>query len=509
MKPTYVARKSLADESDGDLLRRVVEGRDEAAFECLVARHGQLVMGACIRTLGNRQDAEDAFQAVFLTLASRAQSIRKPEAISGWLYEVAVRISFNVRRKNARWNRVMSDAKDSVTSSSERSSSDAMLELLDEELNRLPPRYRDVLVMCDLQGCSHRDAARSLGVPVSTVTTRVNRGRQKLRESLLRRLPVVTMPLLTATLVEASERVEVPAALVHKTARSAIFLLAGENSPSSGVNARVTDLVHEVMRNFMFAKLKMTVTVIAVLAGLGVILPVFGFSVGSTDSTVLAKEILFDDFEDGSISDSSPVLWNAEQSNLAVQDGSLIVSGAGVPLAVPVLGELSNVSIQVQLRILEGDYAGVSGRRISSGQHRGYFAAVGEFSDNGQIGHDSFLAYNNSLEILDVKNVDFNPKVEDVILQLDIIGNRVTYWAWPANGIRPDQPLGSVIDNTISSGKIFLWASSPGLVGNKNGRAAFRYVRVADAPIVPEPASLSLVAGAPFLIALYLRRRWR
>src|SRR5262245_14012130 len=81
------------DRSDGQLLHRFATMRDEAALEALVRRHGPAVLGVCLRVLGHAQDAEDAFQAAFLVLARKAGSIRRGEALAGWLYRVAFHIA--------------------------------------------------------------------------------------------------------------------------------------------------------------------------------------------------------------------------------------------------------------------------------------------------------------------------------------------------------------------------------------------------------------------------------
>jgi hypothetical protein len=210
-----------------------------------------------------------------------------------------------------------------------------------------------------------------------------------------------------------------------------------------------------------------------------------------------AATIFYDDFEDGSLVDGQPVSWTPGQdANLKIEKGSLVVTGRSVPLAVPSIDSLTDVSIQVRMRVLEGDYAGIAGRR-TTGVRRGYFTAVGEYLDQGKRKNDAFLAYAGSLETLHAQDVGFDPKLEDVILQLDIFGNKISYWAWPADEPRPAAPIGSVVDDVLSSvsGGIYLWASSPGLSGALTGSAAFRYVRVANAPI-PEPSTLGLLGLA-------------
>src|SRR3954447_1120101 len=88
--------------TDGQLLARFLDGRDEAAFAALVRRHGPMVLGVCRRVLGHAHDAEDAFQATFLVLARKARSLADPEAVGPWLYGVAYRTALEARAMSRR-----------------------------------------------------------------------------------------------------------------------------------------------------------------------------------------------------------------------------------------------------------------------------------------------------------------------------------------------------------------------------------------------------------------------
>jgi DNA-directed RNA polymerase specialized sigma24 family protein len=88
--------------SDAQLLKRFVERRDESAFELLLYRHGAMVWGICHRVLRDHHDAEDAFQAAWLTLARKGGSIGRRDAVSSWMYKVAFRISLRLRTANRR-----------------------------------------------------------------------------------------------------------------------------------------------------------------------------------------------------------------------------------------------------------------------------------------------------------------------------------------------------------------------------------------------------------------------
>jgi RNA polymerase sigma factor (sigma-70 family) len=182
---------SLGGVSDGDLLRRFIARGDQAAFAAILARHGRMVLSVCRATLGRLHDAEDAFQATFLVLARRPGSIRDPELLGPWLHGVARRTAHKARVAAAR-RRSHEEAKaalegDRVEDMASRPFGRDEEAALHEEIGRLPEHYRLAVVLCDLQGHSHAEAARRLRRPVGTVSARISRARQILRARLARR----------------------------------------------------------------------------------------------------------------------------------------------------------------------------------------------------------------------------------------------------------------------------------------------------------------------------------
>src|SRR5438552_17918293 len=133
--------------TDRQLLHRFATQHEEAAFELLVERHGPAVLGVCRRVLRHEHDAEDVFQATFLTLARRASSIRKPESLGCWLYGVASRLAFQVRASAAK-RKTVSIVREPV----QPSAGQELCAVLDEELNRLAFRYQAPIVLCYLEG---------------------------------------------------------------------------------------------------------------------------------------------------------------------------------------------------------------------------------------------------------------------------------------------------------------------------------------------------------------------
>src|SRR5688572_18491544 len=157
--------QALRGAADRELLRRVAAGADEAAFRVVAERHGPMVFGVCARLLGNRHDAEDALQATFLVLARRAGSVRQSESLASWLHGVARRVALRLRRADRR--RTAREQAAAAPDAHAPADSLAWAEVragLDEELGRLPVAYREVLVLCYLEGLTRDEAGQRLGI---------------------------------------------------------------------------------------------------------------------------------------------------------------------------------------------------------------------------------------------------------------------------------------------------------------------------------------------------------
>jgi RNA polymerase sigma factor (sigma-70 family) len=164
--------------TDGLLLRRYLDEGDAAAFAALVRRHGAMVLGVCRRVLGHEQDAEDAFQATFLVLARKAASIDSSRAVGSWLYGVAYRAALKAREAASRRR-----ARERAAGQRRVEEWPALLEChedLDREIARLPEVYRTAVVLCELQGLSRKEAARQLGCPEGTLSSRLAKARRLL-----------------------------------------------------------------------------------------------------------------------------------------------------------------------------------------------------------------------------------------------------------------------------------------------------------------------------------------
>jgi RNA polymerase sigma factor (sigma-70 family) len=204
-----------AGPGDGELLLAWLSG-EQAAFARLVKRHGPMVLAVCRRALGQEQDAEDAFQATFLLLAGKADSVRKHESLAGWLHEVANHMAADARKAAARRRRHEGQAAEPRPAPDPARAADwqEVQAALDEEVRRLPAVYREPFVLCCLENVSCAEAARRLGQKEGTVWSRLARARQRLRDRLRRR--GVSLPaVLAAAAVSGNTALSaVPARLV-------------------------------------------------------------------------------------------------------------------------------------------------------------------------------------------------------------------------------------------------------------------------------------------------------
>ncbi len=258
---TLAGADGAAEASDGALLEQFLARRDEAAFADLVRRHGPMVLGLCRRVLGDGHDAEDAFQATFLVLFRRARALRgQRDSLAGWLYTVAYHVALKARSAAAR-RRLEGQVDMPRTEAPPEQTWADLQPVLDEELNRLPDRYREPLVLCYLQGKTNEEAARLLRCPVGTVKSRLARGRDLLRGRLSRRGVTVAPALLGATLARATA--SVPAPLVEATVRTALVLAGGKAGAAS---LSVAALAEGVLKAMLAAQLRVATGLLVAVA---------------------------------------------------------------------------------------------------------------------------------------------------------------------------------------------------------------------------------------------------
>jgi RNA polymerase sigma factor (sigma-70 family) len=259
---------SLTGLSEGQLLGRFAGG-DEGAFEALVTRHGPMVLGICRRLLYDRRDVEDAFQATFLVLLRKARALRDPEGLSPWLHSVAYRVAARIRSNSAR--RPAEESRgarpEAVEAACELERSE-LRALLDEEIHRLPEKYRRPVVLCYLEGRTHEEAARRLRCSAGSVRGRLDRARQKLKDRLGRRgvAPAAGLAALAAGAESASAAV--PAPLIAGTIAT-LTRAATATAVSGAASVSALELADAVFRGMIVAKLKVAALLVAGMIALG------------------------------------------------------------------------------------------------------------------------------------------------------------------------------------------------------------------------------------------------
>jgi RNA polymerase sigma factor (sigma-70 family) len=185
---SYLRRLRPGEEAneDSELLARFAAG-DGGALEALVRRHAPLVWGVCRRRLTRDADAEDAFQATFLVLVRKARSLANGRPLGPWLHTVAARTAAKARaaamRRAAREGAAVEAAAPPGDDPAQREAR----AVVDEEVGRLPARYREAVVLCYLEGRTNEEAAKHLGCPKGTILSRLARARDRLRRRLERR----------------------------------------------------------------------------------------------------------------------------------------------------------------------------------------------------------------------------------------------------------------------------------------------------------------------------------
>ncbi len=268
------AAGALGGLCDAQLLDRFLEhDRDraaaETAFAALVDRHGPMVLRVCFGVLGDVHDAQDVSQATFLVLAQRARSVRRRGSVASWLHGVALRLSAKVKRGVAR--RRSHERRGGEIMTARRGDQGGpppaeSWEELHDEVERLPEKYREPIVLCHLEGLTQEQVARRLGWPIGTVQSRLARGRDRLRDRLVRRGVTLSAAAL-ATGAGASAEAAVTAAWVESTARAAVQIAAGRSIAGS-VPAAVLLLWQSASRSLLMSRLLIAGGIMATVGAL-------------------------------------------------------------------------------------------------------------------------------------------------------------------------------------------------------------------------------------------------
>ncbi len=264
-----VGLQKAGDLPDAQLLKDFVSERDEVAFEALVRRHGPMVLGVCRRVLQEEHDAEDAFQATFLVLLRKAHAIGQPELLGNWLFGVAYRIALRARAAAAKQRRLERQAGDmySARTSHELAGSN-LFPMLEDEVNRLPKKYRAPVVLCYFEGKTNEEASRELGWPLGTVAGRLARAREMLRNRLTRRGMAYSAGVFATALSHQAAPAAVPTPLLASTIKAAMSIAAG-HAAAGAFAASVVALAEGALHTMFLTKQKIAALVLVAVSLVG------------------------------------------------------------------------------------------------------------------------------------------------------------------------------------------------------------------------------------------------
>ncbi|HYV34983.1 MAG TPA: sigma-70 family RNA polymerase sigma factor, partial [Gemmataceae bacterium] len=271
-----VALPESTQPSDAQLLEQFANTHDGNALEVLMRRHGRLVLGVCRRVLGPGPDQDDVFQATFMVLARKARSIRCQASVSSWLYGVAYRLARDLKAKLVRRagherghggleNIAM--AKPMHSNPAEQASMRELAAIMDAEVQRLPAKNREALLLCHLEGLSAADAAKQLDCPIPTLKSRLEKGRALIRQRLARRGITLSAASLALVFSEQAARAAVPAKVAHAALQGAVAF-AGKSS-TAVVSAQAVALAKGVLKTMIIAKLSVAMVAVVMTGTLG------------------------------------------------------------------------------------------------------------------------------------------------------------------------------------------------------------------------------------------------
>src|SRR5262249_21508458 len=213
-----------------------------------------------------------------------AASLRGRDAIGNWLYGVAYytalkarAVTVKQRTKDAQWREMPRPNSLSQDTWQDRQA------ILDQELSRLPDRFREPVVLCDLQGKTRREAARLVGVAEGTLSGRLTTAHRMLAKRLARRGVALSVASLAAALSQSAASARMPSPLIASTTKAAALVVAGK-SAAGVISAQAIALTEGVLKAMLMTKLKVTAAIL-VVAG------VIAVAAGTSARDALAGQI--------------------------------------------------------------------------------------------------------------------------------------------------------------------------------------------------------------------------
>jgi RNA polymerase sigma factor (sigma-70 family) len=257
--------------SDRDLLRRFAAARDEAAFAEIVRRHRPMLLRLCQRVLHSGHDAEDVCQAAFLLLAQQATSPRWHASVAGWLFQTAYRLSLKARTAASRRRRHETQAKPATAPDPVAELTVGELQaVLDDELSRLPEKWRAPILLCLLEGRSRDEAAHYLGWTLAAIKNCLEQGRERLRSRLARRGLLLGTAILSAWLLDTRGLAACTTAAPLAAAKDALAVASGQAGLKDVLPPHVAALAKGGTPT-MFARAASIVVLVGLALGLGTV----------------------------------------------------------------------------------------------------------------------------------------------------------------------------------------------------------------------------------------------
>ena len=255
------------ERTDKELLGCFLTHRDETAFEALLQRHGPMVLRVCQRTLLDDHEAQDAFQATFLILARKASAIQKAESVGSWLYGVALRTA--TRRRAQIATRSIREKEAGTMISSNPTPSENVWPAIDEELKKLPEKYREPLISCYLEGRTYQEVARELGCGYDEIRGVLHRARDLLRTRLIRRGVTLSAATLSSLFSDHASAITISPELLAATSKAAFAVATRGGSAMGGgaVSQQVITLTQGTMKTMLIEKLSTSLVTLLVFAG--------------------------------------------------------------------------------------------------------------------------------------------------------------------------------------------------------------------------------------------------
>jgi len=243
--------------TDTDLLQAYVRDHDEDAFRELMERHAGMVFAICRQILTPSDLAEDAMHATFLTLARKAASLSRHGSLAGWLHRVAFRLALDTKKAEARRKQREEEAVQMRTKHHAQNPTTLdHVTLLHTTVDGLPEKLRLPIVLHDLEGMLQKDAAAALGCSLDAFAQRLRRGREALRQRLVRHGIAMTLAALVVLLKECASAGELPATLMSATMEDVRAFVHGTATSTSGISARVTALSERSMQMLLWIQVK-------------------------------------------------------------------------------------------------------------------------------------------------------------------------------------------------------------------------------------------------------------